>query len=123
MTKYRNDDFGKFTLELSKINFYKYDIKNIEILLDYINGNADKSKALELKKEAFILKSKINYIKSVLDKMYWKDKEILQRYFIKGYSYKMTGRKFNMSERYISNRICVYMRSKYTYLIDIKKLN
>lgn len=120
--KYRDDTFGKFTLELSKIVFYKYDIKNIEILIEYIKL-IKFEEIKELEKESVILKSKINYINSILDKMYWRDKEILQRYFIKGYSYKMTGRKFNLSERYISDRIGVCMRRKYTNLIDIKKLN
>lgn len=123
MKKYKNDVFGKFTFELSRINYDMADIKNLQLILENSAViNFSYKRKLELISRIEFLQDKVDYINNILNQMYWKDKAVLIRYFVRGYSYKKTGCVFHMSERYISNRICVYMRKKYTSLIDVKRL-
>lgn len=124
MTKQKSDIWGIFTLELNNIKMYEADTKNYEILKEYAKlVNAPNEIMKNYDNKILALNRKVEYINSILNSLYWKDKELLERCYIKRYSNKLAGRKFEMSAKSVNNRLGKYLKKHITPKLDINELS
>lgn len=119
----KSTQWGIFTLELTRTVMYKSDLKNYKVLMSYAKLMNAPTNIIEFYENKVIsLTEKIDYINSVLDQLHWKDKELLIRCYVKKYSNKMAGAKFNMDEKQVNGRISRHIRKALASSIDVNKL-
>lgn len=121
--KQKSDSWGIFTKELSNIQMYESDIENYKVLKQYaklINSPEETIKNYERK--MFFLTERIEYINKILNSLYWRDKELLVRCYVKRYSNKLAGSKFGMSDKAVNQRLGCFLKKKVTPILNMDKL-
>ncbi|HAR84906.1 MAG TPA: hypothetical protein DCR69_04180 [Clostridium sp.] len=121
--KQKSDAWGTFTKELSNIQMYESDIENYKVLKQYAKLiNIPEEIIMGYERKIIFLTERIEYINKILNSLYWKDKELLIRCYVKRYSNKLAGSKFGMSDKSVNTRLGCFLKNKVTPMLDMDRL-
>ncbi|GEM_PF-2926888 len=121
--KQKSDAWGTFTKELSNVQMYESDIENYKVLKQYAKLiNSPKEIIMGYERKIIFLTERIEYINKILNSLYWKDKELLIRCYVKRYSNKLAGSKFGMSDKAVNKRLGCSLKNKVTTMLNMDKL-
>lgn len=113
--KFKNDKWGKFTLDIAFLTRYECELKNCILTLEYLKD----IKASKDIIDEYIVKideqsSKIKYVNEFMDSISEKDRNIILMCYKDRMSNEDVGKLFNMSRIDISNYL-VKLKNKYQY--------